>query len=533
MRSYRFARRSFLAGLGGAFGLEIMLRNLEAAAQGATSPARMMMSHFPIGTMRQSFLPTGTQTAPVLPKMLAPFQTLLADTIILFGLADRLNCPGGGGHEAGTPFTTTGANAPGTRSNGGEGDDGVAGGPSFDQIFLKRIPAMKRPGAGYISTLADARVDSLETSTQCLCYDYATRSIASANPGGNITENTPLLPELTPSKAYSTLFTGFMPGGGTPTNNNALLNGFKSRKSVLDYALRELRTLGNLCPGDQKPKIDAHIAAIQNMEDTLQIQITNAMNSGGAGAGSGGAGGASNGNASCTVPAAPDASLKGATGSKFNYGNESTTASDEAKHEAIGKAHAAVILGAFQCDIIRVASFQWSPGTNHVSFGGMYPASPNSFYMHHPMSHRIPDSGFFTGPVLTGTDANSSLYQFLVNVATWYNQKTADILTSFKNAKDGFGNSILDYTVIPYLTEVGDPSHTRSPKASMIFGGAKLGMKGGQFLNFSSQRPQVDVWLTVMQALAQNADPLSLLPSDEKFARSGAGPIAGLWAKPA
>ena len=35
MKTYRFARRSFLAGIGGAYGLEILLRNVEAASEGA------------------------------------------------------------------------------------------------------------------------------------------------------------------------------------------------------------------------------------------------------------------------------------------------------------------------------------------------------------------------------------------------------------------------------------------------------------------------------------------------------------------
>src|SRR5438445_4253250 len=117
----------------------------------------------------------------------------MSDMIVLYGLTDNHRmCPGGGGHEAGTPFTTTCASAEGTRANGGEGDDGTAGGPSFDQIFLKRVPGLKQPGAGFINTLCDARVDSLETSTQCLSYDYATRSIKAAVPAGaNITEHQP------------------------------------------------------------------------------------------------------------------------------------------------------------------------------------------------------------------------------------------------------------------------------------------------------------------------------------------------------
>jgi hypothetical protein len=519
MKSYRFARRSFLASIGGAFALETLLSNLEAQAEGATSPARFMLSHFPIGTYRQSFLPKGSQSSFTLSPILTPFEALKQDMIVLYGLTDdHLRCPGGGGHEAGTPFTTTCASAQGTRANGGEGDDGTAGGPSFDQIFLKRVPGLKRPGVGFANTLADARVDSLETSTQCLSYDYMTSSIKSANPGGNITEYNPLRPELSPSKVYANLFTGFVPGGATPSNNDAVLKALKARKSVLDFSIRELARLKSLAPASEAAKIDAHAAAIRDVELQLQGQIE-----------MGGVGGTT-----CTVPAAPDPALKGQTGSKFDYGDEATSTSDEDVHEKIGKAHAAVLLAAFQCDIIRVATFQWSPGTNHVSFKGQYPANPTGSYMHHPMSHRIGDQGFFNGAPQTGTSADASLYQFLVNINTWYNQKMADVLTMFKNAKDAMGNSILDYTVIPYVTEVGDPSHARAPKASMIFGGKALGMKGGQFLNFeANQRKQVDVYLTCAQALMQNADPLSQLPAaEEKFDRSGAKPIDGLWAKP-
>jgi len=57
MRSYRFARRSFLLGVGGAFGLHALLRNVEAIAQGATPPPRFLMTHWPVGAQRHYFLP--------------------------------------------------------------------------------------------------------------------------------------------------------------------------------------------------------------------------------------------------------------------------------------------------------------------------------------------------------------------------------------------------------------------------------------------------------------------------------------------
>ena len=106
MSTYRLARRNFIQGLGGAFGLKIMLRNLEAMAQGAVSPPRFLMMHFPVGTQAYHFLPTGSGTNFTFSRILKPFEALKAETIILYGLADRAGVTCGGGHEAGTPLTT-------------------------------------------------------------------------------------------------------------------------------------------------------------------------------------------------------------------------------------------------------------------------------------------------------------------------------------------------------------------------------------------------------------------------------------------
>ena len=49
MISYRFRRRAFLAAMSGGVGLKIMLRNLESSAAGARSPARLLVTHWPVG----------------------------------------------------------------------------------------------------------------------------------------------------------------------------------------------------------------------------------------------------------------------------------------------------------------------------------------------------------------------------------------------------------------------------------------------------------------------------------------------------
>lgn len=519
MRSYRFARRAFLAGVGGAFGLKIMLRNLESMAQGMSSPPRFLMTHFPVGTLKVRFTPGGSGDTYTPSPITKPFEDagLRKDMTIFMGFSDaHLRCPGGGGHEAGTPFTTTGCSAPGTRDNDGENDDGVAGGPSYDQVFLKNVPDLVRPGAGYANAICDARVDSNETSTQCLSYGYTTRSIASANPGGNITENTPLLPQLSPSQLYAQLFANFMPGGGTPDNQAAALKALKMRRSVLDFSMKELAELKKLSPGSEAAKIDIHTEAIRKVEQQLAGQITN---------GGGGPTG--------MAPPMPDPSLTGKKGNS-NY-SSNTNADDAPTHQKVAEAHSALLLAAFQLDLIRVGTFQFSPGTNHVSFKGMFPNDPNRIAMHHPVSHEGGFLGSAAGADPSGLSADDkNRYEFLANVFTWYNARMADIVKKFKMATDGFGNSVLDYTVMPYITEVGQSNHARNAKPAFLFGGTKLGLKHGTFQNFAGQgRPQSDLFLTCAQALLKNADPKTVL-KDEKFLKDSAqtATIPGLWATP-
>jgi hypothetical protein len=511
MRSYRFARRTFLAGLGGAFGLEMMLRNLEAAAQGTKPPARFVLAHWPLGTMRYRFVPSGAGSAYVASPIGQPFEAagLRNDMTIFYGFSDtHLRCPSGGGAEAGTPFTTTACSAAGTRQNGGEHDDGVAGGPSFDQVFLKNVPDLKRPGLGYVNSICDSRVDSNETSTQCLSYGYEARQIESAQPGGLITEYTPLMPQLSPAKQYAALFSSFMPGGPTPENQQEALRALRLRKSVLDYALGELGKLKQVAPAAESAKIDIHAEAIRKLE--LQLAAGEPGNA-------------------CVLPPAPPDSLQGQTGNSSYQGPFSD---DTQVHQAVAEAHMAIITAAFQCDLLRVATFQFAPATSHVGFKGMIPSDPSRVAAHQPMSH---SSAILTGASqrdpagLTATELDA--YEYMANVHTWYNQRMANWLLELKTTPDMLGGNLLDYTVIPFITERADGSSARSPKPAFLFGGSKLGLKHGTFQDFSkSARPQVDLYLTCAQALLGTTDPLGAL-SAERFVQFNprAATIPELW----
>lgn len=509
MRSYRVARRAFLASVGGAVGLQVLLGKLEASAEGKKPPPHFLLAHWPLGAFASRFIPTGSGSAYVTSPIAAPFEAagLRDDMTVLYGFSDaHLLTPGGGAAESGTPMTTTCCSGEGTRENGGERDDAVAGGPSFDQIFLKHLRGSTRPEAGYANAICDARVDSNETGPRCLSYAYETRSVPSSQ-GGNITEYRPLEPSLRPLELYTQLFAGLMPGGATTDNQQAALTALRLRKSVLDYTLGELDAIKRLAPGSEAPKLDLHADAVRSLERQLEPLV------------------AATG---CEAPLTPSPDLQGQSGNARYAAFVETD--DAPSMKTIAEAHLGVISAAFQCDLLRVATFQFMPGTNHVGLGGLWPGDPSRIAVQYPISHRT----FFPDTPDGLSAENREAFEFLVNVEIWLNQRLADFLKKLKQTEDGYGGNLLDSTVVPYVTEMANVQMRRSPKPAFLFGGRALGLQHGTFRQFDDVRPQVDLYLTCAQALLGTADPLDAL-KEERFVmfNPGAAPIDGLWSPPA
>jgi hypothetical protein len=508
MRSYRFARRAFLSSIGGAFALENILRSMEASAQGAPPPMRLLIATYPVGTVRPDFEPQGSGTSYQTSRLLQPFEThgLRQDMIVLYGLSNEsLPGPGGVGHQKGMVMMATGAPTKYVRAGELIDQDCCADGPSFDQIFLKHAPGLHSV-QGYLNAICDNRVDyNPETSVQCMSYSYAVRPVEAV--GGPGEENIPLLPELSPLQLYLATFGSLMPGGMVGSNPEELTRALKEHKSVLDYSLRELGRLKQLAPAAESAKIDFHTEVVRKIETQLSRQLEldpDAL-------------------ATCAAPMPPDL-----IGGKYDggihrdYDNPTATASDEAVHAQVGQLHAGLIKAAFACDLTRVATFQWSPGVNHIAFQGIYPGEPDSIYMHHPLSHRISTSDTLA------TSGRRPEVEFMSRVAEWYNERFAQIVADFKATADVYGENLLETTVIPYVTEVAACGHEYYPLPFLVFGGSKLGLQGGQY-QFLDHRPHNDAWLTIAQAFGLSMDQLK----DEKFMQTAAGhmaPIAGLIA---
>lgn len=501
MMSYRFARRSFLGMVGGAFGLRALLENIEAHAQGMPAPRRLLVMHHPVGTYRAAWLCKNPGTSFTLSRILQPFEALKSDMMVLDGLSIAQGGPGGG-HEKGTVVMMTGVATRYTRAGQPETDDAAADGPSIDQLLLAKSDELKSPAIDSLQVSCDDRIDAEELSTRRLSYSMNRVPVNGTQGSGQ--QNEPLTPELSPLRLYNRLFKGMMPGNGdTEAMNRALL----SEKSVLDFSLRELSRLRTLAPASASSMIDAHEQAIRAAESEISIDTPDG----------------------CMVPTAPadvagkedDGKFKGPA----DYGNPKTTTADHTIHEQVALAHLALIKAAFACDLTRVVTFQFSPGTNHVSFGGLYPDNKNAVYMHHPVSHRIGGADLDSS---AETSSNADI-EFLCQVEMWYNQRVSTFLQGLKTATDVYNNPILDRTVVPYVTEVARATHEHSPVPTVVFGGKSLGFQGGRFESLGS-RPHNDMWLTVAAALGVSIEQLK---GEALLNSRYTGVIDKIWKAPA
>lgn len=592
MISYRFKRRAFLAGIGGGVGLKVMLRNTEAVAQGATrSPARLLLSHWPVGIVAGSSdsLFTATSGSTGGSMGLQPFTDagLGPDMTVLKGISSPNGA--GGSHEGGTPALMTGVGCAGTRSGQQESDDGYAAGPSFEQVMLAVAGTpLKAPGAAlsYINLGCDTRTDFGEVSTKCMSYGTNKQTVGALSGPGM--ENQPLMPNLSPLNAYMTLFSNFAAAQYDQTDNglaaapptaDAMLTNLASRRSVLDFAKTEIDILRQMAPGEARMKLDNHFEAIKQMEDSITASIQTgqqctggggmggSMGTGGMAGGRGGAGGSVGGGGGrggttggagttgrggtgggsgttgtggtgvvippgqeCTTARVAPPNVMGipepgARGYGGTYNDPTKGANGQAAPEeatnlaAVGKAHMSVLKAAFICDVVRCGTLLWAPGTNHVGFRGLYPGSTTTVYQHHPQSHRIGTAETVASSSLTSLNASA---QFLFAVQLWFFKQMADNIKEWKTAKDGLGNSLLDYTVVPYVTEVASTGHERSRMPAMIIGGKSLGFVHNRYVAGSFTCNQF--WGLIGPAVGHTS-------TAAPFAAPG-GTLSPLWVRP-
>ena len=513
MISYKMARRSFIRNCGGSAALLMpLLRSVEARAQGVPAPLRFLVIHHPLGAAPglSTWRPAAaaTTTTFTLPVESAPFAPLQSKMVMIDGVniktASKVAGGNSGGqntHEGGVVAMMTGVPTLGPIGT----QDHAAGGASIDQILLAQSPQLGGTRFGSLQLAADIRSDRDEIGPRVLSYLPPT-----TNPDPAIARQ-PLYPETQPLNTFMRIFGGPLPMG---TNTAALL----ARKiSVLDFMRSDLARLRTLVPASEKPKLDTHAHAIQQLETSIRTTL-----------------GPTTGT-TCTKPATPvmfNQSGSGQGGSKLS-GVDYYVSGMPASHPHIdlGRLQLNMIKAAFACDLVRVATFMWSAGTNWVVFPGTLNGatikSGAQATAHHPPSHSDP----------TGDPATRD---WLNQVNILYSQQTSAALQEFDSMIDVDGNKLLDNMVVPYITEVARAwDHNQTSMPLLMFGGKNSRLKGGTYLKVTGgplpvqtglttsggtgNRPFNDVWLAMMPVFGVNT---TALGAPEQFT----GPLPGLFA---
>lgn len=439
MKSFSLSRRSFFWSIGGAAGLASWLDRAVAQDAGELSPKRFMIMQRPVGTIPENFWPNGQGTdltAYTLSRILQPLNAYKSQMSLFRGLGLPHGGSAGGGHERGTLLCVTGRRSPNLYPGNG-GDDPQAEGPSVDQLLLAGSATLRDVPVQSVQVSCDQRADTPgEVSPRHLSYSGP---------------RAPMTPYYQPRQTYERVFGTLMPGGPNPEE---LARARAAKKSVLDYAIKDLARMRTLAPASQWEKLDAYEDAVRELEDELQADPSDPVY--------------------CGVPEVPE--VVQVSNRTDPYGGNNVAAErDDLKHRRIGELHLATIRAAFRCDLTRVVTFQWSPGTNHVSFADMWPPAPSTFKVHHTTSHKPPDN-----------DIN----EFLTRIEVFYAQRLAEFVQSLMDTTDITGKPIFDNTVLAYITEVSRGyTHSWDDMPWVLFGGAGTGFRGGQMWRHGGGRP--------------------------------------------
>ena len=504
-RSYKFARRSFLRAAGGsATLLAPLLRSIEARAQGATAPLRLLILHHPLGAAPglAGWRPNASATTTnfTLPSESAAFNASATPLQKYMCMIDGVNLVTNSGqdtHEGGFVAMMTGLNALGKIGQ----QDWAAGGASIDQILLDKSPLLGGAASttktpfGSLQLAADIRSDRDEVAPRVLSYKAP---IA----GTDISlRRQPLYPETQPLNVYNRIFGGTLPTGTDPQKILA------QKLSVLDYMRKDLARMQTLIPATEKDRIATHTDAIAKLEASLR-QTYGSMT-------------ATN---VCTKPAMPPTYANTSSGKQTMTGQDMNTVFTAASgvdyyvngapsshpHQDLGLNQLRLIKTAFACDLVRVATFMWSAGTNWVVFPGMLQGATIAGNLqsspHHPPSHL--------------GDGNTN--GWLTQINTLYSQMTATALQEFATQPDIDGNMLIDNTVVVYLTEVARAyDHNQKNMPLIVFGGKNTKVNGGTFLKVtggplgnqsggtSGNRPFNDFWLSLLPVFGVPSTALS------------------------
>ncbi len=439
----RFDRRSFLRGAaaGSAVLTLPFLRSLDARAQDFDFPKRFIVFFTANGSIHENWVPQGSETDFDLSTILKPLEPF-KDKLLILDQVDMVssNSGPGDGHQRGMGHMLTATELlEGDFIGGGDNtSSGWAGGISVDQRIAQHL--------GVESLDLGVQVKSKNIWTR-MSYDGADK---------------PRDPLEDPYAVYDKIF-------GNLVSDPAELEKIRlQRQSVLDYVKEDIAKLEKRISAQDKPKLEAHLAAVQSVEKKLD----------------------------------PKGQL-GAFCGPVDLGNKIDPMAG-ANYPAVGELMMDMAALALACDYTRVVGLQWSKSVSNVQFSWL--DIPEG---HHDLSHEGNDNG----------DAINKITK--INV--WYAERFAYLLGKLAAIPEGDG-SLLDNTCILWCNELGrGNSHTRADVPWVLAGSAGGYFKTGRYLKFPDKTPHNKLHVSLCNAFGIDTDTFG----NPEF---GTGPLNGLTA---
>lgn len=248
MRRAGFGRRELLSAAGLTLFVPAFLK--QAFAGSAQAAPRLVILMQACGTHQSTYWPSSAGgTSPVLEPLLST-PGLAQKTILLKGIENQTRGVGNE-HDRGFNSLWTGVAPIGTP------EDSFGGGPSLDQILKQKLaPKVPFPTlnvgvlAAYVAQKNGHR-----------------RSFSYFGPGQQI------LTQVDPYRVYNKFF----PGQAANESKEAALKRLAERRSVLDYAARDLKDLSARLGPNERRKLDAHTTALHEYEARLSASLTNGI----------------------------------------------------------------------------------------------------------------------------------------------------------------------------------------------------------------------------------------------------------------
>ncbi|WP_437960190.1 DUF1552 domain-containing protein [Sorangium sp. So ce119] len=434
----RMNRRTLLGGLlAGALGS--LMAGPTARGDQPGPRKRFVVWFTPNGTIESAFRPTGGERDFTLGPILEPLEPL-RDHLLLFGpegepdsdfrrergLSIRISEDGpSGGHGCSKLLT-------GRLPALVEGNE-MASGPSVDQVIAAAVGQ-----DDYLRSLELGVRSGAPSSRDHLLYAGAGQ---------------PVPPENNPSAAFDRAFAGLAtvdPDAERRKNR---------RREVLRFAREEAKRLAPRLGGADRQRIDAHEAALADLDARLDGRIA------------------------CAPP--------GLLHSSPGDWEEGWDTYD--KMPDVGRAQMDILATALGCGITHVGSLQWTAAAANARHP--FVDAPE---WHHELSHHVVREADRTvDPVVT---------RKVIDINRWYASQLAYFLGRLKEMPERDGSSVLDHTVVLWCNEMSDGFyHTHQNMPFLLAGGAGGHFRTGRYLKFEN-RAHNDLLTSLCQAMGLSLD---------------------------